>query len=254
MIVDAINDSFYNQAVDLFSTINGTKKEETKTVFDVLQASYEQRYMSKEEIIRDPAFINFYLQWPNEILKRLAFQIVSPKDSDDVKMQKIQKWVVNNIDYMEDKTQYGYEELWIPPVMLLNQGKGDCEDGAFLIISLGLNAGVDPKRLRFFGGEVKAGEGAATGGHGWVAYSRESDDEWVAVDFSYYPDTRPMDKRTPLTDDLKYVEDYFFWDPNGLIVDTSNTNRIREPNGTYNVNGYVEPNVLLPGTWVSLYA
>jgi hypothetical protein len=35
-----------------------------------------------------------------------------------------------------------------------------------------------------YGGFVDAGQGAESGSHGWVAYRRESDNEWVAVDFS----------------------------------------------------------------------
>ena len=59
-------------------------------------------------------------------------------------------------------------------------------------------------------GYVDAGPGAASGGHGWVAYRRESDDEWVAVDFSYYPDLRPMDYRMPLKDDEKMLTIIFY--------------------------------------------
>jgi predicted transglutaminase-like cysteine proteinase len=32
-------------------------------------------------------------------------------------MEKIQKWVVNNIADTTDEEQYGYDELWVPPVM-----------------------------------------------------------------------------------------------------------------------------------------
>jgi hypothetical protein len=129
--------------------------------------------------------------------------------------------------------------------------KGDCEDGAFLIMSLALNAGVDADRLRFYGGYVDAGPGAASGGHGWVAYRRESDDDWVAVDFSYYPDLRPMDIRTPLKDDEKYVEQYFILEVGQII--TSNINRVRNPDVVYDNRGQMQPNVLLPGTWINQY-
>jgi len=55
-------------------------------------------------------------------------------------------------------------------------GKGDCEDGAFLVHSLLLHAGVPYDRIGTYGGLVESGEGAATGGHAWTAYRRESDD------------------------------------------------------------------------------
>jgi hypothetical protein len=180
-------------------------------------------------------------------------QIVNPTDSDDVKMEKIQKWVVFNIEYMTDEEQYGYAELWVPPVMVLNTMKGDCEDGAFLIMSMALNSGVDPSRLRLYGGFVEAGEGAAYGGHAWVSYRRQSDDEWIAVDFSYYADLRPMDYRMPLKDDERYVDDYFFI-TNQYTVMTENTNRIRDPEVYYS-DGRLIPNIFFPaGSMLSLYA
>jgi hypothetical protein len=180
-------------------------------------------------------------------------QIVEPTDSDDVKMAKIQKWVVFNIAYQTDEEQYGYEEIWVPPVMVLNTMKGDCEDGAFLIMSLALNAGVDPERLRLYGGFVEVGDGAENGGHAWVAYSRESDDEWIAVDFSYYADLRPMDYRTPLRNDQRYVDDFFFI-TNQYTVITENTNRIRDPE-VYFYDGSLAPNIFYPsGSMLSLFA
>jgi hypothetical protein len=237
---------------ELFDIINGNVAGQAPNVFDVLQSFATQKYTSPDEIKQDPAFVNMFLQFPNSIIRNLAMKIVSPRDSDDEKMEKIQAWVVKNIEYQEDSDQYGYEELWVPPVMLLSTMKGDCEDGAFLIMSLALNAGVDPNRLRFYGGYVDAGPGAASGGHGWVAYKRESDEKWVAVDFSYYPDLRAMDKRIPLRDDMKYVEQYFMLEVGRII--TSDINRVREPNITYTNKGYIQPNVLLPGTWMSQYA
>ncbi len=71
-------------------------------------------------------------------------------------MYKIEQWVINNIEYKLDRENYGMLEYWALPSLTLARGTGDCEDGAFLIMSLGLNAGVDPNRLRFYAGKVKA--------------------------------------------------------------------------------------------------
>jgi predicted transglutaminase-like cysteine proteinase len=240
----------------VFDDINGgttTKTDPVTLVFTTINNLNLNAYKPRDKIVHDPLFINIWLQFPNDIIKDLASQIVDPGDSDDVKMAKIQKWVVFNIDYMTDKEQYGYAELWVPPVMVLSTMKGDCEDGAFLIMSLALNAGVDPSRLRLYGGFVEAGEGAAYGGHAWVSYRRESDDEWVAVDFSYYADLRPMDVRTPLKNDKRYVDD-FFYITNQFIVYTEDTNRIREPEVYYS-DGRMTPNIFFPsGSTLSLFA
>ena len=255
-LYDAIKDE-----PSLYDEIHGKPSgaiDPATNVFTAIDKMNQKAYTPKDRINRDridkdPDFVNLWLQFPNEVIRSMAMKIVHPSDSDDVKMEKIQRWVVYNIEYKTDKEQYDYEELWVPPVMVLNTRKGDCEDGAFLIMSLALNAGVDPSRLRWYGGFVDAGQGAPSGGHAWAAYRRESDDEWVAVDFSYYPDLRPMNYRTPLKDDKKYVDDYFFI-TNQYIVFTPDSNRIRDPEFYYS-DGGVTPNVLFPaGSLLSLYA
>lgn len=241
-----------NKATSLFNVIQGKEASATPNVFQILNSYQNQKYTSPDEIRSDPVFVNLFLQYPNQVIRDLALEITAGLETDDEKVQAVQEWVVRNIQYAEDKAQYGYDELWVPPVMTLRSGKGDCEDGAFLIMSLALNAGVDPDRLRFYGGEVQAGTGAATGGHGWVAYRRESDDEWVVADFSYYPDLRPMNARIPMLEDTRYISQYFMFEVGEVI--TSAENRVRNPNVVYNNQGYMKPNVLLPGTWMSQYA
>ena len=240
-----------NQAAELFNIINGTIQSTVPNVFEIINSFDDQKYTSVDDIKSDPVFVNLFLQYPNEIIRKLSMEIVNPSDSDDVKMEKIQAWVVHNIEYMEDKAQYGYDELWVSPVMLLQTRKGDCEDGAFLIMSLALNAGIYSNKLQFYGGEVKEGQGSATGGHGWVVYNRSSDNEWIPIDFSYYPDLRAMDDRLPMKDDDRYVKQYFIFNVGNII--TSDVNRVRQP-ATYTNQGYIQPNVLLPGTWMSQYA
>lgn len=237
---------------DLFNSIftNQTKKPAIK-VFDANEflSKMYKKYESPDEVKFDPAYVNIFLERGNNKIKNLAMEIVDKYDSDDVKMEKIQKWVVDNVEYTPDKTQYGYDELWATPTMTARSKKGDCEDGAFLIMSLALNAGVNPNNLQFYGGEVKAGEGAATGGHGWVAYKRSSDRQWVPVDFSYYPDLRDMDERKPMKDDLNYIRQYFIFNVNNII--TSDANRVRQPT-VYTNNGLADN--LFPGKWLSQYA
>ena len=80
-----------------------------------------------------------------------------------------------------------------------------------------------------YGGRVEVGKGAATGGHGWVGYLRESDNEWIPVDFSYYPDPH-ITTITPMAEDDRYIDDYFFVNI-FEFVETPGTNRVRDPEG-----------------------
>ena len=167
-----------------------------------------------------------YLQFPNSSIKALASSIVSLTDSDDTKMYKIEQWVINNIEYVSDIEQYKQSELWAYPTMTVNSYQGDCEDGAFLIHSLALNAGVDPNRLRTYGGIVTTSEGSRTGGHAWTAYQRESDNEWIILDWCYWPTSEPLNERYSMSENLKYIDDYFFVQATKTI-ETPYTNRVR---------------------------
>lgn len=167
-----------------------------------------------------------YLQFPNANIKALASLIVNPSDSDDTKMYKIEQWVQNNITYVSDEEQYSEMELWAFPTMTISSEEGDCEDGAFLIHSLALNAGVDPDRLRTYGGIVVTNHGTSIGGHAWTAYKRETDDQWITLDWCYWAQTSPLSEREPMSEDLKYLDDWFFVTAT-KTVETPYSNRVR---------------------------
>jgi Transglutaminase-like superfamily len=154
---------------------------------------------------------------------------VNSADGNDAKVSKIARWVQSHIRSMEDIDADGYDEFWAPPVFTLAKGTGDCENGAFLIVSLALNAGVPASRLRVYGAEVKVGRRAATGGHGWAAYRRESDNQWIPVDFSYYPDWH-VSTIKPMAEDARYIDDFFFMTVSEF-VQTPGTNRVRDLEG-----------------------
>ena len=198
---------------------------------DMVTLSFQAIEFSRESAAPARLFNSLYFMYPNATIHDFAHTVVgvSAADSNDVKMGKIAKWVQGHIRYMEDMDNYGYDEFWAPPMFTLRKGSGDCEDGAFLIISLALNSGVPEYRLRMYGGEVKVGQGAATGGHGWVGYRRESDNAWIPVDFSYYPNPN-IESITPMSEDSRYIDDYFFMTVSEF-VNTPGTNRVRDPEG-----------------------
>lgn len=169
-----------------------------------------------------------YLQYPNAEIKALAIEITDPTDTMDEKAYKILRWVQNNIEYKSDFKSYGKMEYWAEPTITLKRKSGDCEDGAFLIHSLMLNAGIPWERIRTYAGDVRAGAGAATGGHGWTTYKRESDGEWVALDWCYYPNQKLIGDRTPMKYRSVYVDDWFYINLDET-VETPYANRVRDP-------------------------
>lgn len=169
-----------------------------------------------------------YLQFPDSTVRAVAISIVSPSDSDDEKMYKIEQWVQENIEYKTDMANYGRAEYWALPTLTLNKKSGDCEDGAFLIHSLGLHAGVSPDNLRTYGGLVKTNSIVAPlGGHGWTAYKREIDGEWITLDWCYYPTEEQIPERITMGDNMKYIDDWFYVGEVEGTVETPLTNKVR---------------------------
>lgn len=173
-----------------------------------------------------------YLQFPNAELSALAASIVDSSDPDNVKMWKIEGWVQNNITYQSDVKTYGTSELWAYPAVTVQKGVGDCEDGAFLLHSLALHAGVDPARIRTYGGLVWGDEyGASAAGHAWVSYRREGDDKWIILDWCYWATDTALEDRIPMKYNKRYLDDFFFIEVAGT-TETPYTNRVRYARGS----------------------
>jgi predicted transglutaminase-like cysteine proteinase len=168
-----------------------------------------------------------YLQYHSSRLQSVAESIVSRGDTNDEKVFKIEQWVKDNIRYVSEARNDGTPELWSFPTVTLERTTGDCEDGAFLIHSLALHAGVPVDRLRTYGGIVFADEyGLTVSGRAWTAYMREMDDQWIIVDWCSWAKDAPLSDRIPMSDDHKYFDDYFFVEA-GRTVETPTTNRVR---------------------------
>lgn len=168
-----------------------------------------------------------YLQYPNAEIKGLVNTIVEPTDTNDEKAFKILKWVQENIEYKSDFETYKTGEYWAMPTMTLKNECGDCEDGAFLVHSMMLNAGIPWDQIRTYGGEVYTGNGTS-GGHAWTAYQRETDKEWVILDWCYYANDKPIADRQPMKDVLYYFDDYFYVNARETI-ETPYVNKVKDP-------------------------
>ena len=175
-----------------------------------------------------------YLQYPNAKIKALAMSIVKRTDTDDEKAYKIMSWVQDNIRYESDIKTYKMSEFWALPTLTLAKKQGDCEDGAFLMHSLMLNAGISWEKIRTYGGLVVSGTNAQAGGHGWTAYRRDTDNEWVVLDWCYNASKTPIADRKPMKDDIMYIDDYFY--VNAVeTIETPYANKVKDPGTIYSV-------------------
>lgn len=130
--------------------------------------------------------------------------------SYDETFSNIQKWVVQNIQYLGDDVNNYTMEYWQFPFETLTDKTGDCEDGAILMASLAICAGIPAFRIRVVAGMVQPAPTAPQGGHGYVSYLRESDNQWVILDWCYYEDSQiPMNLK-PLHKDNPYYKEVWF--------------------------------------------
>lgn len=153
-----------------------------------------------------------YLQYPNQTLFLLSNIIVGDSITDDEKVEKILVWVTNSFKYESDLNLYGELDKWVKPIDSLRIMKGDCEDGAFLIHSLLLHVKIDPKKISTSGGIVKTYKAknakmvfSGFGGHAWTSYKRQSDGEWIALDWCNMDETKILKDIKPIRKDNNYV-------------------------------------------------
>ena len=132
------------------------------------------------------------------------------KDFDTLALEA-QQHVVKKIRYVGDDT-LGCPEYWLFPQETICRGVGDCEDGAILMASLIMNGlpAAERWRVRVAAGWVQAAPTAPKGGHAYVAYCRESDDQWVILDWCYLEDSRVAVKDKPLAKDKAEYLDVWF--------------------------------------------
>ncbi len=142
--------------------------------------------------------IGFLLLLPVQVaatgmMEHLAGKIVHRNDSPDMKMQKIERWVQDNVEYVSDSDLYGKNHVHYHPSVTIRKRKADCEDGALLIHSLAAYAGIPMERVRtVMGSRDTQGK---QGGHAWTLYRREEDHAWIVVDWTRRRDAGPMGGR-----------------------------------------------------------
>ncbi len=144
----------------------------------------------------------------------------------DNRMDEIRSWVIRGrwkkdyefasgkgrrvLEYVGDDKTRGVPDFWQYHYETLRTGVGDCEDGAILIGCLALCAGIPVWRVRFTAGWVKPSPTAPQGGHGYIAYCREPDNEYIPRDWCYYADpTLTSAADVPIKQRPEYGEAWF---------------------------------------------
>jgi hypothetical protein len=122
--------------------------------------------------------------------------ICSPMNKVKIVDGKLESYQGKFIDYIGDIEENETYEFWQFPFETIRSGRGDCEDGAILMASLAINAGIPSFRVKVAAGDVDDNLGNF-GGHAYCIYLA-SDDEWRIIDWCWYEDPEISILKKPL--------------------------------------------------------
>jgi len=89
---------------------------------------------------------------------------------------------LNALDHVKYNIKYTPDEgeFWQFAYETKKRKKGDCEDGSILMANIMINSGIPWWRVRLNAGNVQGG------GHAYVTYLRESDNQWYVMDWCFF--------------------------------------------------------------------
>ena len=122
--------------------------------------------------------------------------------NDEETMYKVLMYVMGNLKYTGDNETKGQNEFWQNPEDTVTLRKGDCEDGAILIKSLSLVAGMPDYKVKVAAGMVKGG------GHAYILYARDDGTQCI-LDWCYWPNKLPIAQRKKFADEENYYDIWF---------------------------------------------
>ncbi|MFX0077373.1 MAG: DUF4332 domain-containing protein [Candidatus Hermodarchaeota archaeon] len=157
------------------------------------------------------ADVKAFIKKNDAILWHVLTQLDLRKDTPNATALAVQNFVCNFLIYKYDDLASECPEFWLFPFEAIQSEIGDCEDGAILIASLLINAGVPSWRVKVCAAQVMADPVFAPsdtelGGHAYCIYLAdrpESDRklEWVILDWCYLQDPEVPIESKPLACD-----------------------------------------------------
>jgi len=142
--------------------------------------------------------VKAFLKRNDAILWHVITQLGLRKDTPNETALAIQSFVCNFLKYKYDDLASECPEFWLFPFEAIQSEIGDCEDGAILIASLLINAGVPSWRVKVCAAQVMADPVFAPsdtelGGHAYCIYLADRPEserklEWVILDWCYLQD------------------------------------------------------------------
>jgi predicted transglutaminase-like cysteine proteinase len=159
-------------------------------------------YKAQDNCRRD---VRTFIFDKSHVLERYVehFQLRAYTDTDI--MYRILMWVIDNLRYTSDEITRKQTEYWQNPEETLCTLTGDCEDGALLIKSMSLAAGVDDWKVKVLAGNVTGG------GHAYCTYIRDDDTQCI-LDWCYWSNRLPINERPSVEKESNYKQIWFSFD------------------------------------------
>ncbi|MHA2392507.1 MAG: DUF4332 domain-containing protein [Promethearchaeota archaeon] len=155
--------------------------------------------------------VKTFIKDNDAILWHVITQVGLRKETPNETAMAIQNFVCNFLKYKYDDETVDCPEFWLFPFEAIQSEIGDCEDGAILIASLLINAGIPSWRVKVcaaqvFADPVFAPSDTELGGHAYCIYLADRVDsdrklEWVILDWCYLQDPEVPIEKKPLARD-----------------------------------------------------
>ena len=152
--------------------------------------------------------VKAFIKENDAILWHVITQAGLREDTPNETALRIQNFVCNFLMYKYDNETVDCPEFWLFPFESIQSEIGDCEDGAILIASLLINAGIPSWRVKVcaaqvFADPVFAPSDTDLGGHAYCIYLADREEserklEWVILDWCYLQDPEIPIEEKPL--------------------------------------------------------
>ncbi len=220
ILQNQIND-YLNQISTLTGNNNTLKDQVDKLTYpNPKQKYYETKYPSVNITYAKTDILGTFQIDVRQFIQPYNFMFPTFQGSDDEIALQSLIWIINNIIYTTDMTEYKQVEYWAQPYEVLNWKHGDCEDGALLLASILIKNEVPSWKLRVSAGWVVNPYTQVREGHSYVTYYCEETDKWVTLDWCYVPNQKPINERIDYKEDTIYQDVWFsFNDKNAYSKD-----------------------------------
>jgi len=197
------------QTADKSIIDNLSKKIHDLTYSNPKKEYYEKKY-PKQFITysRNERGNNFKIDVRN-FIQPYSYDFPKFKGTNDEIAYNALQWIIKNIKYTSDKTQYKMLEYWAFPFETMYHKKGDCEDGAILLASIMIKNGIPNWKIRVSAGMAFDPFHNKLEGHAYCTYYSEENDKWVVLDWCFFPNQLKVKDRKSYKENPYYKDIWF---------------------------------------------